>query len=50
MAVKMAEKSCNKNFHECCEKAAIPATKRQWKKWQKKMGKAYAYFKSQVNL
>lgn len=50
MSVKMADLQCSKSFHECCKEAEVPATRRQWKKWQKKMGKAYSLFKSKGNL
>lgn len=32
----------SKQFIAACEKAGIPATVRQWKKWQKKRGLAWA--------
>lgn len=37
MAVKMYS-GLSGEFRECCELAEIPATNRQWKKWQKGQG------------
>ncbi|MBC8435235.1 hypothetical protein H8D91_01910 [archaeon] len=39
MAIKMAE-GVNVTFKKACELAEIPATRRQWKKWQKGKGLA----------
>lgn len=31
------------NFHAACKAAGIPATKRQWKKWNQRTGRAFAF-------
>jgi hypothetical protein len=42
MTVKVLKKEegLDKRFFDMCEKAEIPPTKRQWKKWQKNKGLA----------
>ena len=42
MSVKILKKEegLDERFFKMCEKAEIPPTKRQWKKWQKNKGLA----------
>lgn len=41
MSVKKYPGGC-KEFEEACEAAEVQPTKRQWKKWLKKQGRAWA--------
>ena len=42
MAIKILDvKQTSKAFIEACGKVGIPPTRRQWKKWQKKVGLAW---------